>query len=122
MEFLAETSLIIRGTLLTDLSKASKCITYDLLITYLSAYSFSDKALFDIYSYLTNRRGYVRINNAHSQLETIISGAPRRSILRPILFNLSINDIFFFMDLASLYNFTYDNTLSVFDTTVSRLL
>ena len=42
-----------------------------------------------IYSYLTNRRQRVLINNTHSQLETIISGVPQGSILEPILFNPS---------------------------------
>ena len=111
------------GAVLTDLSKAFDCIPHDhLIIAKLSAYNFSDEALSYIYSYLTNRRQCVRINNTHSQLETIISGVPQGSILRPILFNLSINDLFFFVVLASLYNFADDNTLSAFATTVSELI
>ena len=110
------------GAVLTDLSKAFDCIPHDLTIAKLSAYNFSDEALPYIYSYLTNRRQCVRINNTHSQLKTIISGVPQGSILGPILFNLSINDIFFFVVLASLYNFADDNTLSAFATTVSELI
>ena len=110
------------GAVLTDLSKAFDCIPHDLIIAKLSAYNFSDEALSYIYSYLTNRRLCVRINNTHSQLETIISGVPQGSILGPILFNLSINDLFFFVVLASLYNFADDNTLSAFATTVSELI
>ena len=110
------------GAVLTDLSKAFDCIPHDLIIAKLSAYNFSDEALSYIYSYLTNRKQCVRINNTHSQLETIISGVPQGSILGPILFNLSINDLFFFVVLASLYNFADDNTLSAFATTVSELI
>ena len=110
------------GAVLTDLSKAFDCMPHDLIIAKLSAYNFSDEALSYIYSYLINRRQCVRINNTHSQLETIISGIPQGSILGPILFNLSINDLFFFVVLASLYNFADDNTLSAFTTTVSRLI
>ena len=110
------------GAVLIDLSKAFDCIPHDLIIAKLSAYNFSDEALSWIYSYLTNRRQCVRINNTHSQLETIISGVPQGSILGPILFNLSINDLFFFVVLASLYNFADDNTLSAFATTVSGLI
>ena len=40
----------------------------------------------------------------------------------PLLFNLSINDFFLFVALASLSNFADDNTLSAFATTVSRLI
>ena len=110
------------GAVLTDLSKAFDCIPHDLIIAKLSAYNFSDEALSYIYSYLTNRRQCVRINNTHSQLETIISGVPQGSILGPILFNLSINDLFFFVVLASLYNFADDNTLSAFATTIPELI
>ena len=110
------------GAVLTDLYKAFDCIPHDLIIAKLSAYNFSDEALSYIYSYLTNRRQYVRINNTHSKLETIISGVPQGSILGPILFNLSINDLFFFVVLASLYNFADDNTLPAFSTTVSELI
>ena len=110
------------GAVLTDLSKAFDCIPHDLIIVKLSAYNFSDKALPHIYSYLTNRRQCVLINNIHSPLETIISGVPQGSILGPILFNLSINDLFFFVALASLYNFADGNTLSAFANTVSRLI
>ena len=98
----------VAGAVLTDLSKAFDCIPHDLIIAKLSAYNFSDEALSYIYSYLTNRRQCVRINNTNSQLETIISGVPQGSILGPILFNLSINDLFF--------------SLSAFATTVSELI
>ena len=110
------------GAVLTDLSKAFDCIPHDLIITKLSAYNFSDEAFSYIYSYLTNRRQCVRIKNTKSQLETITSGVTQVSILGPTLFNLSINDLFFFVALASLYNFADDNTLSAFATTVSRLI
>ena len=107
------------GAVLTDLSKAFDCILHDLLIAKLSAYNFSDEVL----SYIcSNRRQCVHRNNTHSQLETIISGVPQGSILGPILFNLSINDLSFFVALASLYNFADDDTLSAFATTVSRLI
>ena len=75
-----------------------------------------------IYSYLASRRHCVRIKNTHSQLETIISDAPHGSILWPILFSLSINELFLFVDLTSFYNFADENTLSAFATTVFRLI
>ena len=110
------------GAVLIDLSKVFDCIPHNLLIAKLSAYDFSDEALFFIYSHLTNCRQCVRINNTNSQLETIISGVSQGPILGPILFNLSINDLFFFVALASLYNFADGNTLSAIATTVSRLI
>ena len=42
----------------------------------------------------------------------IIKGVPHGSILGPILFNLCINDIFYFVNRAVIYNYAGDNTLS----------
>ena len=63
----------VAGAILTDLSEAFDCLPHNLLIAELSVYNFSDEALSYIYSYLTNRRQCVRINNTNSQLESIIS-------------------------------------------------
>ena len=60
--------------------------------------------------------------NTHSELETLISDVPQRPILEMILFNLSINDLFLFVTLASLYNFADGNTLSAFATIGSELI
>ena len=113
----------VAGVVPTDLSKAFDCISHHLLIAKLSAYNFSDEALSYIHSDLTNRKQCVRINNTHSQLETMISGFPQGSIfLGSILFNLSINDLFLFVALTPLYNFADDNTMSAFAITVSGLI
>ena len=112
----------VDGAVLTDLFKAFDCIPRNLLIAKLSAYNFSDEALPYIYSSLTNRSQCVHINDTHGQLETMILGVPQGSILGPILFNLSINDLFLLVALKFLYNFADNNTLSAFTTTVSRLI
>ena len=78
--------------------------------------------LYLTYSYLTNRRQCARINNTQSQLETMISVVPLGSILAPILFKLSINDLFPFVALESLYNFGDYSALSALSTTVSKLI
>ena len=110
------------GAALTDLSKAFDCIAHNLLIAKLEAYGFSDTALRYIYSYLSNRKQCVRINNTFSNYQKIISGVHQGSILGPIFFNLSINDLFFFVSDVSLHNFADDNTLSAFAETILELI
>ena len=110
------------GAVLTDLSKAFNCIAHDLFIAKLAAYGFSDTALRYVYSYLSNRKQCVRINNTYSNYQKITSGVPQGSILGPIFFNLSINDLFFFVSDVSLHNFADDNTLSAFAETILELI
>ena len=75
-----------------------------------------------ILSYLSNRKQCVRINDTYSEFENIITGVPQGSMLGPLLFNLSINDLFFFILIASVHNFADDNTLSAFAENVSKLI
>ena len=84
----------IVGAILMDLSKAFDCISHDLIIAKLAAYGLDDTALQLIFSYLKNRKQCARINNTYSNFENIITGAPQGSIVGPLLFDFSINDIF----------------------------
>ena len=64
----------------------------------------------------------VQINNAYSNYSENISGVPQGSILAPILFNLSINELLFFIEIVSMHNFDDDNTLSAWIETVFKLI
>ena len=108
--------------MLTDLSKTFDCIAHNLLIARLVAYGFSNTALRYVYSYLSNRKQCVRINNTYSNYQKIISGVPQGSILGPIFFNLSINNLLFFVSEVLLNNFADENTLSGFAETILELI
>ena len=105
-----------------DLSKAFDCIAHDLLIAKLLAYKIDDKIVEIFFSYLQNRKQCVKINNISSEFLNIISGVPQGSIAGAILFNVFINDFFFFIKRTSVHNFADDNTLSNFAKTVSDLI
>ena len=104
------------------MSKAFDCIPHDLLIAKLAAYDLSVEALIYILSYFSNHKQCVRINDTYSEYENIIMGVPQGSILGPLSFNLSINDLFFFILIALVHNFADDNTLSAFAENVSKLI
>ena len=102
-----------------DLSKAFDCIPHDLLIAKLLAYKIDDKIVQFFFSYLQNRKQCIKINNISSEFLNIISEVPQDSIAGSILFNVFINDFFYFIKRPSVHNFADDNTVSSFAKTVS---
>ena len=105
---------------MTDFSKAFDCIPHDLLIAKLEAYGLSGKTLSYIFSYLRNQNQCVRINDKKSDFQKMIFGVPQGFITGPILFNFSINDLFFLVSSTSMY-MTDDNSLSAAANTVTEL-
>ena len=63
-------------------------------------------------SYLSNRKQPIKINSILCSWSDIQKGVPHVSILGPLLFNVFINDIFYFVKKGTLYNYADDNTLS----------
>ena len=79
-----------------DLSKAFDCIPHDLLVAKLLAYGLSKDAVTFVHSYLKRRKLGVKINETECFSNTFIRYT-QGFILGPILFNILINDLFFFI-------------------------
>ena len=95
-----------------DLSKALDCLPYNILLCKLSSYGLTENATKLMESYLSDRTQQIKIGNVVSSWAEIQKGVPHGSILGPLLFNVIINVIFYFIKNCNLYNYADDNTLS----------
>ena len=83
------------------------------MIAELKACGFSKDVPKLMKSYLKNRKQKVQINNKFRSERDVIAGAPHGSIDGPLLFNLFVNDLVFFIEQCTLSNYADDNNLPI---------
>ena len=105
-----------------DLSNAFDCIPHDFLMAKMEAYGFSEGFLTFLYSYLKRWKQSVNINNVHRMFQILLSGVPQGSVLGLLLFNILMNDLFYFIKETQLLNFTDDITIGTFLNSVDDLI
>ena len=64
----------------------------------------------------------VKIGTTRSSWAELTKGVPQGSILRPLLFNIFINDPFHFIEKCTLYNYSDDNSISHSSSTLQTVL
>ena len=105
-----------------NLSKAFDTINQDLFIAKLHVFRFSNESLKLIKSYLTNRWQKTKLNTGFSKRTDILLRVPQEFVLRLVLFNSYIKDLFFLAENRNVWNHADVTTFYICDSDLYSLI
>ena len=104
------------GVIYLDLPEAFDSLNHELLISKLICCGLGEHAVEFFRSYPSNRYQCCKINNLLTlRLEKSFSRCTTKIFTGSLLFNMFLNDIFFFLRDAGLINYADDSTLYVYN-------
>ena len=104
-----------------DLQKAFDTVDHEILLTKLAHYGIRGVANDWFRSYLSNRKQFVRIEDANSETASTNIGVPQGSVLGPLLFLLYINDLHFSIKHSKTRYFADDTCLLMVNKSLKQI-
>ena len=98
------------GALLTDLSKTFDCLDHKWLTAKLNVYSFNIPALRLKHDHFSNRKQKIKIENTYSTWMEVLFVVSHCSVLRPLLYNIFLADLFLIIGNIDIASYVDDNT------------
>ena len=98
--------------ILIDHSNAFDTIDQNILLEKLLKYNFSPQAIEIIFSYVSDRKQYVQVDDKSSEMSNMYFGVPQGSILGPVLFNLYVADL---SEILSSTSAQYPDDTTIYD-------
>ena len=96
-----------------DLSNTLDTLNHNILSNKLTYYGVKNSANALLRSYLSNHKQYMQIDDISSSIVSINTDVPQGSIVRPLLFNVFINDIIMSINKFNFILYADDATLNV---------
>ncbi len=93
-----------------------------MLIATFKSHGLTNEANEFMSSYLSGRYQRVRLSNEKRSCETLTKGIPHGSGLGPIIFNIFMNDAFYFLQKCDFVNYADDDTILKIASTMESLM
>jgi exonuclease III len=111
----------LTGAIFIDLSKAFDTLSHSQIISNLSTYGIHDTEQEFFVNYLFNRKQQVYFQNTSSNFETVNCGVPQGSILGPLLFLMTFNNLEDSLTVSDLIMYADDTVIYTSGNTVQEI-